>query len=94
MSSSSLETMQAVPLRQQTEGLRAFLTLGESMRLPRMDTEEAGLAERKASPPGAPSQGPQGRLRKGHVHAGLGCFGACSLEGRKVCWGVCASVCA
>ena len=56
---------------QQTEGLRAFLSLGESMRLPRMDTEEAGLAERKTSPPGAPSQGPQRRLRKGLVHAGL-----------------------
>lgn len=58
-----------------------------------MDTEEAVLAEGKASPPGAPSQGPQGRLRKGLVHAGLRCSGACPLEGTKVCRGVRASVC-
>lgn len=30
--------------------LRAFLSLGESMRLSRMDPQEAGLAEREASP--------------------------------------------
>lgn len=69
----------------------SLLSLGESMRLPGLDTEEAGLAEREASPLW---EGWRRPLRRGGCPCGtplLWCLFSGGKESVQVC--VCALVC-
>lgn len=90
VSSSSLENMQA-GVRAAHSTQAALLSLGESMRLPGLDTEEAGLAEREASPLW---EGWRRPLRRGGCPCAtplLWCLSSGGKEGVQVC--VCALVC-